>query len=133
MIDNFEGKMPRFDKSIARALANNYAPTREQLKAAWRDVAFANFIGESTDEARRPIRAQWEASRAAFRAWLNKYRPGHVLVCGLEMWGAISPVKVRSREALALPRAFIGVNWAKPVQFIRVRSLPGSWNNRFSI
>jgi hypothetical protein len=74
----------RFDRCVMRAVANAYDPTTDQMKEAWRKFGIANFIGPSTPTgSKRPTKAQWVASRAAFRPWINKWKPSHILVLGI--------------------------------------------------
>lgn len=71
-------------KAISRALTDREEPTAADVANAWRgDVGFANYVGESTARgSKTPTAAQYRASRAAFRPWINKYRPARMLVCG---------------------------------------------------
>jgi hypothetical protein len=55
-----------------------------------RNTGIANFIGPAAANDKRPSAAQVRASAAAFRPWLNKYRPGHLLVCSTLAWNAIT-------------------------------------------
>jgi hypothetical protein len=71
---------------LCRALTNSENPSEQALRKDWRPFAFTNFVGPSTDETRRPKWEHLEDSKAAFRKFVNKYRPGHLLVASFEVW-----------------------------------------------
>jgi len=84
--------IPPFDVCLSKALTGSEKPTCDQLRVAWRNVGFANYIGGSTDDSKRPKSQQFKASKAMFRGWLNEYKPGHVLVCGKTTWNNLPDV-----------------------------------------
>ena len=80
--DNPNERVSKTFKCIMRALTNCKNPTRERMFEAWR-ADYANYVDEPMPSVEhRPKTRHWQASKAAFRPWINKHLPARILVCG---------------------------------------------------
>jgi len=82
--------LPFFTKIAA--LVATLAPAGPDPRTTWDSIAFYNYVqGFAASAARiRPSLAMWRAGAAPFGQVLRTVRPQHVLVCGVDLWNALS-------------------------------------------
>jgi hypothetical protein len=88
------GQKIKFMVKLSRALTEQWSPDESTLHAAWGEVAFTNYISDAVGDGGpnpQPTEVQWQREYAAFPAFLDKYRPGSLLVLGQKLWSRIPP------------------------------------------
>jgi uracil-DNA glycosylase len=82
------GQQGPFMKKLTRGIAGCFDPTPEQVAAAWRRVAFINYVGGTVGFGARvrPSEDQWHAAATAFPELMERLRPRNVIVLGRTMW-----------------------------------------------
>jgi hypothetical protein len=83
---------PQFFRKLPRILARDENVTQLESAAAWRRIAYANFVQEFVGgHARmRPNHDQWKRGQAALTEFAEKLRPDVVLVLGAQLWNHIT-------------------------------------------
>jgi hypothetical protein len=89
VVTDFEGcrsgdETIAFMVKLARALTNQEKPDEPTLRAEWSKVLFTNHVAATAGIGcrARPSKAQWAAAESEFLPFIDRYRPGHVLVLG---------------------------------------------------
>lgn len=78
----------RYFTSMSRALCECKAPTVEQAKKAWNEVAYTLYIQRTVGLSARnkPTYKQFEDAGPVFQTLIEKMRPSKVIVTGTTMW-----------------------------------------------
>jgi hypothetical protein len=94
---NFDNES-QFFKKLPRILTRKTDVTMLESAAAWRRIAFSNFVQEFVGEFAgiRPKAAQWKQGQLALTELADKLDPHVILVLGSKLWDHIK--KGRSSE-----------------------------------
>ena len=111
------GKVGRFMTMVTCGLAGCENPTAEQSAAAWKKVAFFNYVTSTVGVGAgvRPSQEQWDQAALAFPGMLRALQPRTVVVLGKQMWGHMPEPGVwltDDVQAYELPDGGAAVCWA---------------------
>lgn len=99
-------KERQFFRKLPRIVARNEHVTQMESAAAWRRIAYANFVQEFVGgHARmRPKRDQWKRGQAALTELVEKLRPDVVLVLGAQLWNHVNEGCLSNEAAISAER-----------------------------
>lgn len=82
----------QFFRKLPRIVTRDTGVTQAESAAAWRRVAFANFVQDfvGAHARMRPTREQWTQGQVALTELAQKLRPDVVLVLGAQLWNHIT-------------------------------------------
>lgn len=113
---NFDGYMdedcdldnqPQFFRKLPRIVTRDENVTQVGSAAAWRCIAYANFVQEFVGpHARmRPSHDQWKRGQAALTEFVETLRPDVVLVLGAQLWNHIVDGQASNEERISADRS----------------------------
>jgi hypothetical protein len=96
----------QFFKKLPRIVARNPAITAPESAAAWRRVAFSNFVQEfvGANARMRPSGQQWKQGQLALAELAKKLRPNVILVLGAQLWNHITEGQSSNENPIAAER-----------------------------
>lgn len=104
-----EKKRRRYFTSVASALTGERPVSIPSKQAAWRSIAFYNYVQKRVGAAarRRPTEEMWNEGSKPFRAVLKALAPDVVFVFGKELWENMPDADVATK--LRATRGSLGI------------------------
>jgi hypothetical protein len=104
----------QFFQKLPRLVTRDENVTQAESAAAWRRIAYANFVQEFVGEhARmRPSPDQWKRGQAALTEFVERLRPDVVLVLGAQLWNHIVEGVASNEQKISADR------WGREVWLI---------------
>lgn len=87
---------------MTRALSYCHAPEENEIRRAWSDIAFANFVTSSVGRVARkqPTGEQWKDAKRKFPLLIKKLRPAKIVVTGLTVWSKMPKMAIEFGDKL---------------------------------
>ena len=95
-------------------------------RAFWNTTAICNYLPDFMDgPGLAPVREQWAAGAAAFRATTKKLRPARVIFLAKRLWSAV--LENHPEMELATPMTFEWDDWEVATLNIDGMAIPATW------
>ena len=96
----------QFFRKLPCILTRDEDVTQVESAAAWRRIAYANFVQEfvGAHARMRPSRDQWKRGQAALTELAEKLQPDVVLVLGAQLWNHVTEGRPTNEAAIRAER-----------------------------